>query len=146
MAISAILFAVSIALYAQAAFADDARYQSGNWTAETIALDKADRAATEYAENNLGVGILIHLGMDVPNQRVKDGDELGKLFVDRFAALGVDARYFFWQNDTRATGLTYHIGHLLYEADGNPVIGLQTAWNDVPKVIEQLKRVKLLPR
>lgn len=60
--------------------------------------------------------------------------------------MGVDARYFYWQNDTRATGLTYHIGHLLDEVDGNPVIGLQTAWDDAPKVIEHLNIVKHLPR
>ncbi len=128
------------------AHADDSRYSSGNWTAETIALDKADRAATAYAENNNGIGILIHLGKDVPNQRVKNGDELGQLFVDRFAALGIEARYFFWRTGGRATVLTYHIGHLLYEPNGDPLIDLMTAWHDAPKVIEELKLVNLLPR
>lgn len=118
------------------------RYSAKNWTAETIALDKASSAATHYALENYGVGILIHLGKDVPNKRVKNGDELGKLFVDRFKQLGVKARYFYWQNDTRATGIVYHIGHLLYHSDNNAVIGLKTAWIEAPKVIEQLKLVK----
>ncbi|MEM7663978.1 MAG: hypothetical protein AAF292_17175 [Pseudomonadota bacterium] len=126
--------------------ANDDRYSSENWTAETIALDKASSAARKYAESNNGVGILIHLGQDVPNARVKNGDDLGKLFVQRFAELGVEARYFYWQNDARATGLTYHIGHLLYETHGEPIIGLQTAWNDAPKVIEKLRLVKALPK
>lgn len=128
------------------AVAQDTRYSSGNWTEETIALDKASTAARNYAENNYGIGILIHLGQDVPNQRVKNGDELGRLFVGRFAELGAKARYFYWQNDAPASGVTYHIGHLLYEAGGTPLLGLQTAWNNAPKVIEELKLVKVLPR
>lgn len=94
----------------------------------------------------MGVGIVIHLGQDVPNQRVRDGDELGQLFVQRFAALGVQARYFIAPNDAPALVMTYHIGHLLYETNGSPVFGLQTAWDDAPEVIEQLRIVKLLPR
>ena len=145
--ISAIAILTAFLLYPQKVRAEDTRYSSGNWTAETIALDKADRAATEYAEHNFGVGILIHLGQDVPNQRVRNGDELGQLFVDRFADLGTDARYFIAPNDDgRATVVTYHIGHLLYKASGEPVFGLQTAWDDAPKVVEQLKIVKQLPR
>ena len=135
-----------LAIYPQEIFAEDRRYTSGNWTAETIALDKASSAARDYAENNNGVGILIHLGQDVPNQRVKNGDELGQLFVERFAALGAEARYFIAPNDTPASGITYHIGHLLYETDGTPLLGLKTAWVDAPSVIEQLKLVRLLPR
>ena len=134
------------AFYPQRTVADDGRYTSGNWTAETIALDKASSAARNYAENNNGVGILIHLGQDVPNQRVKNGDELGAMFVQRFAELGVQASYFIAPNDAPATVMTYHLGHLLYKANDNPVFDLQTAWDDAPKVIEQLKIVKALPR
>ena len=127
---------------AQFAYAEDARYSAGNWTPELIALDKASSAARHYAENNHGVGILIHLGKDVPNARVKNGDELGQLFVNRFAEFGIEARYFYRHNDAPATGITYHIGHLLFHVDDDPVIGLQTAWNGAPQVIEQLKIVK----
>ena len=86
---------------------------------------------------------MIHLGQDVPNRRVKNGDELGQLFIGRFAEFDVQARYFIAPNpDGRATAVTYHIGHLLYEAKGNAVIGLKTAWNDASKVIENLNLVK----
>ena len=129
---------------AHAADPSTPRYSSKNWTPELIELDKASSAARKYAENNYGVGILIHLGKDVPNKRVKNGDELGRLFVGRFAKLGVSAQYFYRHNDAPATGITYHIGHLLFEANGNPVIGLQTAWKSAPGVIEQLKIVKEL--
>jgi len=133
-------------LYPQQIVASDERYSSGNWTAETIAIDRASSAARDYAESNNGIGIPIHLGQDVPNQRVKNGDELGQLFVERFAALGAEARYFHRQNDAPATVIVYHIGHLLYQVEEGPVLGLQTAWDDAQKVIEQLKIVKQLPR
>lgn len=121
-------------------------YSTPGWTDELIALDKASSAARRYAENNDGVGILIHLGQDVPNKRVKNGDELGALFVGRFAKLGIKARYFVRQNDARSTVIVYHIGHLLHEVDEDAVLGLQTAWNEAPKVIEKLKAVKELSR
>lgn len=147
LAIFGVMLGADIPLYAgEPTTTGSARYQSGYWTKETVELDKADRAATLYAEDNYGVGILIHLGQDVPNQRVKDGDELGRLFVNRFAELGIEARYFYWRNDAPASGITYHIGHLLYEAGGTPLLGLQTAWRDAPKVVEELKLVKSLPR
>ncbi|MEL7444341.1 MAG: hypothetical protein AAGK02_00835 [Pseudomonadota bacterium] len=134
--------ALSVGL-AMPAQADDSRYSSGNWTPELIALDKASTAARNYAEGNHGVGILIHLGQDVPNDRVKDGDELGHLFVQRFAALGVAAEYFVSPApDAPASGITYHIAHLLYGPDQDKVHGLMTAWNDAPKVIEQMKLAK----
>ena len=134
-----------LAFYPQQIIADEGRYTSGNWTAETIALDRASSAARDYAENHDGVGILIHLGQDVPNDRVKDGDELGAMFVQRFAALGTEARYFVSPApDARSSGITYHIAHLLYGPDDDKLHGLLTAWNDAPKVIEQLKVAKEL--
>lgn len=142
ISVSAIVAISLLVLYPQQIIADDGRYTSGNWTAETIALDKASSAARDYAENNNGVGILIHLGQDVPNQRVKNGDELGQLFVQRFAEFGVEARYFIRPNDAPATGITYHIAHLLYGPGQDKVHGLMTAWEDAPKVIEQLKIAK----
>ncbi len=138
-----LFFAVPVEINAQDA--GDTNYEGKGWTPELIALDKASNAARTYAENNNGVGIVIHLGDDVPNQRVKNGDELGQLFVKRFAEFGVNARYFIAPSKgSPATGLTYHIGHLLYKADDDPVIGLQTAWNNAPDVIERLKAVKSL--
>ena len=122
----------------------EGRYTTDVWTPELVALDKASTAARNYAETNNGVGILIHLGSDVPNQRVANGDELGQLFVDRFAELGASARYFVRPNDARASGITYHIGHLLFGPGEDKVHDLQTAWDSAPQVIEQLRIVKSL--
>jgi len=131
--------------FAHAAESSQPRYSSKNWTPELIELDKASSAARNYAENNYGVGILVHLGSDIPSKNVKNGDQLGQLFVNRFAKFGIVARYFIAPNgNAPSTGITYHIGHLLFKANDNPVIGLQTAWDSAPKVIEQLKIVKEL--
>ena len=121
--------------------------KTANWNnPELEELRKASDAATLYAENNIGVGILIHVGKDVPNKRVKSADELGQLFVKRFAALGVNAEYFLSQNgDAPSSGITYHIGHQIHGAEnGTEVKGLKTAWNSAPDVVEQLKVVKQL--
>lgn len=120
--------------------------QTANWNnPELEEFHRASTAARDYAENNIGVGILIHVGKDVPNKRVKSADELGQLFVKRFAALGVNAQYFLSQNDAKASGITYHIGHQIHGAEnGNEVKGLKTAWNSAPDVIEQMKIVKQL--
>ena len=108
-------------------------------------LRKASDAATLYAENNIGVGILIHVGKDVPNSKVKSADQLGQIFVNRFKALGVNAKYFLSQNDTEASGITYHIGHQIHGAEnGTEVKLLREAWNSAPDVVEQLKVVKQL--
>lgn len=118
--------------------------QTANWNnLELEEFHRASMAARDYAENNVGVGILIHVGSDVPNKRVKSADELGQLFVKRFAALGVNAKYFLRQNDTEASGITYHIGHQIHGAEnGNEVKLLREAWNSAPNVVEQLKIVK----
>jgi len=106
---------------------------------------QASSAARNYAENNYGVGILVHLGSDIPSKNVKNGDQLGQLFVNRFAKFGIVARYFIAPNgNAPSTGITYHIGHLLYGKGEKKVHDLQTAWDDAPRVIEQLKIVKEL--
>lgn len=117
-----------------------------NWNdPELEQLHKASNAATNYAENNDGVGILIHVGQDVPNAKIKSAEELGQLFVNRFASLGVEAQFFLRQNDAKASGITYHIGHLIHgSSQGSEVKGLKTAWNSAPDVVEQLKIVKQL--
>ncbi len=121
--------------------------QTANWNnPELEEFHRASTAARDYAENNVGVGILIHVGQDVPNKSVKNADELGQLFVRRFTALGVNAKYFLRQNgDAPSSGVTYHIGHLIHGAgNGNEVKGLKTAWNSAPDVVEQMKIVKQL--
>ncbi|GAB5512224.1 MAG: hypothetical protein Rhims3KO_36250 [Hyphomicrobiales bacterium] len=126
--------------------AEDAdRYSSANWTPELIEFDKADRAATEYAMTKEGVGILIHVGQDIPNQHIRDADHLGQLFVKRFEDLGENARYFIRQNDAPATGITYHVGHLIVGGhNGTEVRDLQHAWDSAPQAITQLNIARSL--
>ena len=110
------------------------------WDAEVGELHCASNATGDYAENNYGVGILIHLGLDIPNAKIKNGDQLGLLFVNHFNKHGVKAQYFLRKNDGRATGITYHIGHLIHGSEnGTEVKGLKTAWELVPEVIKQMK-------
>lgn len=120
--------------------------QTANWNnPELEEFHRASTAARDYAENNVGVGIVIHVGKDVPNSKVKSADQLGQIFVNRFKALGVNAKYFLRQNDTEASGITYHIGHQIHGAeDGTEVKLLREAWNSAPDVVEQLKVVKQL--
>lgn len=135
----------SVANDADKAFAGEKKTTSVEhvWNPESLELHKAATAARDYAESNIGVGILIHVGKDVPNKKIKSADELGQLFVKRFAALGVDAQYFLSQNDAKASGITYHIGHLIHGAgNGSEVKLLREAWNSAPDVVEQLKIVK----
>ncbi len=127
------------------AFAADAK--TANWNdPELEELRKASDATREYAENNDGVGILIHVGTkDIPSTRIKSPEQLGQIFVNRFAKLGVDAQFFIRHNDQPATGITYHIGHQIHGAEsGNEVKLLREAWNVAPDVVEQLRIVKQL--
>lgn len=123
--------------------AEDSRYSASGWTQELIAFDKASRAARSYAETKDGIAILIHVGKDIPNQYVKSADQLGALFVQRFVDLGENARYFVAPNDARATGITYHVGHLIVGAhNGTEVRDLQEAWDTAPDAIAQLKALR----
>lgn len=126
------------------ALAGDAKTASWN-NPELEEFHKASTAARDYAENNIGVGILIHVGKDIPNAKIKSGDELGQLFVNRFSKLGVEAQYFLSQNDARFSGITYHIGHQIHGAENRTEVkSLKAAWSSAPDVIEQLKIVKEL--
>ena len=69
-------------------------YSAPGWTEELIEFDKTSRAATEYAKTRAGVGILIHVGTDIPNEHIQSAEQLGELFVKRFAELGEEAQYF----------------------------------------------------
>ena len=131
----------------KAEISEKLKKQTANWNnPELEEFHRASMAARDYAENNIGVGILIHVGKDVPNKKVKSADELGELFVKRFASFGVNAKYFLSQNgDAPSSGVTYHIGHLIHGAgNGNEVKGLKTAWNSAADVIEQMKIIKQL--
>jgi len=127
------------------AFAGDAK--TANWNnPELEELHRASNAARDYAENNDGVGILIHVGTkDIPSARIKSPEQLGQIFVQRFKKLGVDAQFFISQNDQPATGITYHIGRQIHGAEsGNEVKLLRQAWNAAPDVAEHLRIVKQL--
>ena len=152
---AAIAFAVALL---QAAQADDQSFKPYNdisgcelSTPEICDLDIAATAARDYAETEAGVGILIHVGTDIPNEHIQSADQLGQLFVQRFAENGEEARYFLRTNSPStpdgkiATGITYHVAHLVIgAANGTEVRGLQHAWDSVPEVIEQLHIARLL--
>ncbi|MGX1498579.1 hypothetical protein ACSSV1_003630 [Labrenzia sp. MBR-25] len=114
------------------------------WTEELRQLDAADRAATEYARDNYGVGILIHVGQDIPNSHFASADEFGQAIVRAFnQKYGVEAQYFLRQNDARATGITYHIDTFIHGADnGTAVKNVKEALNAMTEVVEYLKIAK----
>lgn len=113
---------------------------------ELYELDQADRAATDYAMNTNGVGILIHVGKDIPNRHFATADDFGRAVVGAFQSqYGVEAQYFLRQNDAKATGITYHIGHLIHGAhNGTELKNVKQALAAMPEVVEQLKMVKSL--
>lgn len=122
---------------------DRVYYAHNNWTPETADLDCADEAATSYAETTFGVGILIHVGRDIPNDHVARPEQLGELLVQRFKAeYDVDAQFFLAQSDTLATGITYHIGDLIHGAnDGTEVKTVREALDAMPEVSGLLREI-----
>ena len=88
------------------------------WTPESADLDCADLAAHDYAVNNPGIGILIHVGQDIPNQHFSSPHVFGQAVVNAFRQqYGVEAQYFLSQNDARATGMNFLIGPHTFGAD-----------------------------
>lgn len=115
------------------------------WDQQICELRAASDAARAYAETKDGVGIVIHVGQDIPNQHIRDADQLGQLFMKRFQELGEDARYFVAPNDSPATGITYHVGHLIVGAhNGTEVRNVKEAWNTAPEAITQLSITRSL--
>ena len=107
-------------------------------------LDAADRAATEYARDHNGIGILVHVGQDIPNQHFATADEFGakmvKIFNKRY---GVEAAYFLSPNDAPATVITYHIDTFIHGADnGTEVKDVKEALAAMPEAVEYLKIAK----
>lgn len=104
-------------------------------------LAAASDAATAYAKGNYGVGIVMHVGTDLPSEAAVQ--KVGQYFVDQFAQRGVEARVFPSQNDMPNTGITYHVGHLIVgSGDGTEVQLIRPALNRIPTVVEQLEFVK----
>lgn len=121
--------------------------QTANWNnPELEEFHRASMAARNYAENNVGVGVLIHVGKDIPNRHFKSADDFGRAVVNLFKErYGVDAQYFLRQNDVLATGITYHIGHQIHGAEnGNEVKSVKQGLKAMGDVVQQLKIVKEL--
>ena len=63
---------------------------------ELCELREATDQAKNYALNNPGVGILIHVGTDdFPNQHFQNAEQFGQAFVNAFAAQGVQSQVFY---------------------------------------------------
>lgn len=88
------------------------------WTPESADYDCAGLAAHDYALNNPGIGILIHVGQDFPNQYFETPQQFGQAVVNAFRQqYGVEAQFFLSQNDAPATGLNFLIGPHTFGAD-----------------------------
>jgi opacity protein-like surface antigen len=115
------------------------------WTEELRAFDKAAKEARVYAQDNYGVGILIHVGEDFPNAHFQTPEQFARAVVGMFEQhLATPAQAFLSPNPgTKNTGLTYHIGHLIHGAEnGTEVKTVQEAIDTAPDVVEQLKLLK----
>jgi len=113
------------------------------WTPELRALHEASVAATEYAANNPGVGIVIHVGEDFPNEVFEEPQEYADFLISMFDQNHeTPARAYFAPNPgTPATGVTYHIRNTIHGAgDGAEVKGVVTAVNIMADVVAQMKR------
>ena len=109
---------------------------------ELCDLRNAADAARDYAEENPGVGILIHVGQDIPNRHFQTADQFGQALVQAFAKHGVEARYFWRQNDAPATGLSFYIGHLIHgQHNGTELKNVQQAVQAIPEVAVQTKEL-----
>ncbi len=110
------------------------------WQQELCELRAAADAARNYAEENPGVGILIHVGQDFPNAHFENAAQFGQAFVNAFAAQGVEARYFLSPNDAPNTVMSYYIGHLIHgQHNGTEVKTLRQARIAIPEVAEQVR-------
>lgn len=152
-AIAGVAFTASTVLTPTAATAQDATHVGTSnvpnaeeiWTDELRELRVASDATRDYAENNVGVGILVHVGQDIPNQHFATADLFGQKMVEIFEKkFGVEARYFLSPNyDAPATGITYHIDTFIHGADnGTEVKNVKEALAAMPEVVEYLKIAK----
>ena len=116
------------------------------WTPELRELRAASDAASDYAENNNGVGILFHVGRDLSGRADAESaiQTVADHFIQKFNARNVEAKVFTSMNgDAPATVVTYHIDKLIHGAhNGTEVKGLKTALASIPDVIQQLNIAK----
>lgn len=107
-------------------------------------LGAASYAAGKYARENYGIGILIHVGKDIPNKHFASADHFGRAVVNRFKKkYGVDSKYFLRQNDARATGITFHIDDFVHGANNRTEVkNVKEAIDAMTEVVEYLKATK----
>lgn len=115
------------------------------WTDELRALRKASDDAQDYAENHFGVGILIHVGDDFPNEYFEKPEDAAQAFIDLFEGkFNIPSRAFFSPNPgSQSTGITFHIGNQIHGAEnGTEVKLVGQAVQSMPDVVEQLRIIK----
>lgn len=107
---------------------------------EICDLHEASNAAHDYALANPGVGILIHVGQDFPNEHFQNADQFGQAFVNAFAQQDVEARYFLSPNDAPNTVMTFYLGPYIHgQHNGTEVKNVLEAMNAIPEVSQQLR-------
>ena len=120
-------------------------FAKDGWTSEGADLSCASDAARDYAENNPGVGVLIHVGTESfgEGKRFATPEAFGEAVVQTFEGrFGVSADYFLSQNDAPATVLTYHIGDLIHGADnGTEVKTVREALEAMPEVASYVELI-----
>jgi len=155
--------AVFTAAAASAQEAQPASQMEMTHQAELDQLGQMSDAATAYAKTHEnGVGILLHVGDDLRARAQAAADKHGvtpdhalnvliarleEYYAEKFAEYGVEIDVFpsanFVEGKQTATILTYHIGEIIYQdANNDPLLGLQTATNEIPRVVEALRYVK----
>ena len=83
-------------------------------TQELCDFDTAQTAAETYVAENPGVGVLIHVGQDFPNEHFENAEQFGQAVIHVFAQHGVQAQYFLSPSNAPNTGMTYYIGNLIH--------------------------------
>ncbi len=122
-----------------------AQPQDTAWSDELRAFDQAATGARDYAEQNFGVGILIHVGEDFPNEHFATPEDFANVMVGLFEGkYETPARAFLRPNPgTANTGLTFHIGHHIHGAsNGTEVKNVGQSLAVMPDIVEQLRIVK----
>lgn len=120
-----------------------AQADESGWTPELRALHEASVAATEYAANNPGVGIVIHVGEDFPNEVFEEPQEYADFLIAAFDRdHQTPARAFYAPNPgTAGTGVTYHIRNTIHGANnGTEVKGVVTAFEAIADVVAEMNK------
>ncbi len=111
-------------------------------TPEICDLDVADTNARDYALENPGVGILVHVGYDFPNEHFQTPQQFGQAVVNAFAHHGVEAQYFLTQNDVENTVMAFYVAHLTYDADKHGGLkSINEAYQAIPEIAAVTKTI-----